>query len=73
MALTDEQKKAYVRELANNPLLEEILTDLRDSCLDNWESTSPNDTDTRESAWRDIQAVNRFRASIKDTLTKLDE
>ena len=73
MELTDEQRRAYARELASNPILEEILTDLRDTQMVNWEQSGSGDVGKREEAWLSIQTLNSFRAAIKDTLTKLDE
>lgn len=70
MTLTLEQRKAYALDLLNNPLLGDILEGMERDVLKHWRSTKKQDTDAREQAWDDIQAIQTLRSAIESVLQR---
>lgn len=70
MTLTLEQRKAYALELTTNPLLGDILEDMESSVMTRWRGTAKQDTDAREQAWDDLQAIHRLRSAIESVLQR---
>lgn len=73
MTLTLEQRKAYALELKKNPLLGDILEGMEHDVLTRWRGTSKQDTDAREQAWDEVQAIQTLRSAIESTLQRAAE
>lgn len=70
MTLTLEQTKGYALELQNNPLLGDTLADMEKTVLALWRGTKPKDTDAREQAWNEFQAIQKLRSAIESALQR---
>lgn len=68
--LTAAQRLAYAHELRANPILQEALEIMETQAVREWDSTTEDDSDARERAWRKRQAVRVFRNFIDETIRK---
>ena len=71
--LTDEQRLAYARELANNPLLRETLDIMQSACVETFMTTGAQQTEERERAYWLSQGVQELDSRIKNLITQLTE
>lgn len=73
MTLTLEQRKGYALELLNNPLLGDTLEEMERDVLAVWRGTEKKDTDAREQAWMEVQAIQTLRSAIESVLARAAE
>lgn len=65
MSEKDIERARLAQNLLNNPLLEEILSDLKQSYIDDWLVSNPKDVETRERLFMAARLIDQFRTSIK--------
>lgn len=66
-----ERRKALAKSLANNPLLTELLDEIKSAAIRQWESTI--DQQGHVAQWHKVRAVNELSAAIKNTLREYDK
>lgn len=65
MSEKDIERARLAQNLLNNPLLEEILSDLKQTYIDQWLASNPKDVEARERLYLAAQLVDQFGTSIK--------
>lgn len=69
--IDDDIKKAeQARHLLDNPLLNEILTSLKNAYVEDWLSSSPEDKEKRERLYIAAQVVDDFSKNIRIVLER---
>lgn len=63
--LTDRERRAYAHALQANELLYGLLDDILTEAVKAWDATQPHDTEGREQAWMQRQAVKKLTNRIK--------
>ena len=64
-----EQRKQAAKALHANPLLSEILDELRLELLEAWENAGS--TEHREKHWHEVKALENTRDRIRSTIAEL--
>lgn len=67
--MDQEQKRQAARQLKGNPLLDELLQELRRELLDAWPTTAP--AEAREKLWQEVNALENARERIQSRITEL--
>lgn len=64
--LNDDIKKAeQARHLNDNPLLNEILNDLKEAYVDQWLASNPEEKEKRERLYIASQVVDEFARNLR--------
>jgi hypothetical protein len=72
MTLTLEQRRAYALDLINNPLLGDILEEMKSDVFKGWKRPD-GDTAAREQAWTKYRAIEGLISAIESALRKANE
>lgn len=65
MIEADIKRGKAAQDLLDNPLLTEILDDLRQHYIDEWLATEPSDVDARERLYLSSRLVDEFRQTLR--------
>lgn len=64
--IEDDLKRAeQARHLLDNPLLQEVLNDLKKAYIDEWLSSNPDETEKRERLYTAVQVVDGFSKELR--------
>lgn len=63
--MTPEETVRRAKELVEDPVLAQALSDIEKAHFDRWRSTLPVDHEERERCWYAYQAVDQLRAQLR--------
>ncbi len=66
--MTPEQRALKAKELAENPLLHEILDHAENDCIAAWKMAQT--TEMREKHWQTFQAISLIRSNLDVTVQR---
>jgi hypothetical protein len=67
--MADEQTKAQARQLRDSPLLRAITDGMSSDIVERWKAASTRKR--RESAWRELQAVEALQVALYAEITNV--
>ena len=70
-----KQRAVEAERILGSPLFQETFETMRDALLKEWETTNPEDTATREDAWRCVKMLSKVKDQFQKhaRMAKLDE
>lgn len=66
--MSTELREEHAKRLLNDKLFQEAFTTLRESLLQEWESTGQHDIDKRESLYTSVKLIDRLWSHIETIL-----
>ncbi len=63
--LTQEAKSNYAKQLIKNPVFNGIINAMKDETVKSWQSTTNNDSVSRETLWLSMKMIEKLYATIK--------
>jgi hypothetical protein len=66
--MTPEQRALKAKELAENPLLHEILNHAEENCISAWKMAQT--AEMRERHWQTFQAISILRSELDGTVKR---
>jgi len=64
LALTNEQREGYARQLMANPLVDELIDEMVANALAKWRGAAPSDDHARFEAWHEDKAARTFKTKF---------
>lgn len=61
-------RAARAKTLAEDPLLVEALSNIRNTAIAAWEGTKTTDQEAREFAWLTVKVVGRIEAELQSVI-----
>lgn len=70
--MTQEEIVRRAKELVNDPVLMQALTDIETGHFNKWRGSAAHETEERERAWYAYQAVDQLRQRLEALAREFD-